>query len=230
LFPGTTITGTDLSPVQPTEVPENVHFLIDDAAEEDWLWPLDSFDFIHMSNMVGSFDFPRDIIRKAMKYTKTGGYFEWHEVDPQVRCDDNTMPPPNPDGFSGYPFGDWVDLCERASLARDPPRPFRIAHKLAQWMRDVGFVDVRESISKIPLNAWPRDPALKSIGSWAETVWSEGLAAYSYKPFLSLGWTKEEIEVFLVSVRESMRNRRIRAYFNLYVVTGRKPQRGASAS
>jgi len=31
LFPEATITGTDLSPVQPNDVPENVYFLVDDA-------------------------------------------------------------------------------------------------------------------------------------------------------------------------------------------------------
>lgn len=51
LFPEATITGTDLSPVQPNDVPENVHFLVDDATEEDWMWVPNHFDLVHLANM-----------------------------------------------------------------------------------------------------------------------------------------------------------------------------------
>ena len=226
LFPEATITGTDLSPVQPAEVPENVHFLVDDATEEDWMWGPDQFDLVHLANMGPSFSRPKDIMRMAFRHIKPGGYLEWHEIDPRAMCDDDTLPPMNPDGYSEYPFHDWVDFNERAAKARDPPRPFRIAHQLIRWMKEAGYVDVKERITKIPMNGWPRDRRLKEVGSWAESVWTEGLAAYSYKPFLSLGLSKIEIEVFLVSVRNSMRNKRIHAYNNLHVVTGRKRQPG----
>ncbi|OXV05603.1 hypothetical protein Egran_06629 [Elaphomyces granulatus] len=226
LFPEATITGTDLSPVQPNEVPENVHFLVDDATEEDWMWGPDHFDLVHLANMGGSFSCPIDIMRTASIRIKPGGYLEWHEIDPRPTCDDDTLPPVNPDGYSEYPLHDWVDLNEQAGKARDPPRPFRIAHQLARWMKEVGYVDVQERITKIPMNAWPNDPQLKEVGSCAETIWTEALAAYSYKPFLSLGLSKAEIEVFLVSVRNSVRNQRVHAYNNLHTVTGRKRQRG----
>ena len=57
-------------------VPDNVHFLLDDAAEEDWLYPLESFDFIHTRAMLGSFEDFRDIINRSLKYTKPGGWME----------------------------------------------------------------------------------------------------------------------------------------------------------
>ena len=224
-FPEATITGTDLSPVQPTLVPKNVHFLVDDATE-DWLWGPNHFDLVHLAHMGGSFPSPKDIMRMASIHIKPGGYLEWHEIDPRAMCDDNTMPPANPDGHSEYPIHDWVDLNEQAGKAMDPPRPFRIAHKLAHWMKETGYVDVEERIIKIPMNQWPRDPRLKNVGSWTELVWAEGLAGFTYKPFLTLGWSKTEIEVFLVSVRDSIRNRRIHAYNNLHIVTGRKRQPG----
>jgi hypothetical protein len=48
LFPEATITGTDLSPVQPNDVPENVYFLVDDATGEDWMWVPNHFDLVHL--------------------------------------------------------------------------------------------------------------------------------------------------------------------------------------
>ncbi|KAJ9221066.1 hypothetical protein DTO169C6_6587 [Paecilomyces variotii] len=223
IFPGAHITGTDLSPVQPTEVPENVHFLVDDATERDWLWNPNHFDLIHTAMMTGSLPSFKDIMRKALIHLKPGGYLECHEVDPKPLCDDGTMPPENPEGHSEYAFHDWFDYNVRSSRLSDPPRQFRIAHRLAQWMRETGFVDVQERIVKIPLNPWPEDPEQRKIGTWWEANWLDALSAWSYKPFLALGWSKPEIEVFLVDVRRSIQNTNVHAYNNFYVITGRKP-------
>ncbi|KAL1847931.1 hypothetical protein Plec18170_008344 [Paecilomyces lecythidis] len=223
IFPGAHITGTDLSPVQPTEVPENVHFLVDDATERDWLWNPNHFDLIHTAMMTGSLPSFKDVMRKAFIHLKPGGYLECHEVDPKPLCDDGTMPPENPEGHSEYAFHDWFDYNERSSRLSDPPRQFRIAHRLARWMRETGFVDVQERIDKIPLNPWPADPEQRKIGTWWEANWLDALSAWSYKPFLALGWSKPEIEVFLVDVRRSIQNTNVHGYNNFYVVTGRKP-------
>lgn len=224
LFPNTEIIGTDLSPVQPTEVPPNVHFLIDDATEEEWLWDKNYFDFIHTGHMTGAMPSFKSVLRQAFKHLKPGAYMECHELDPKPECDDGTMPPENPDGgYSAYSMHDWVDLNVRSSRDSDPPRQFRIAHRIAQWMKEIGYVDVEQRLSKIPTNTWPEDEKLKTIGAWSENNWLDALSGWSYKPFLGLGWSKPEIEVFLVDVRRSIQDRSVHAYMNFYVVTGRKP-------
>lgn len=38
-FPDAEVEATDLSPIQPSSVPVNVHFFIDDATEDDWAVP-----------------------------------------------------------------------------------------------------------------------------------------------------------------------------------------------
>lgn len=104
-------------------------------------------------------------------------------------------------------------------------RPVFIVDKIADWMREAGFEDVKETITKVPLNTWPKDPNLKRLGAWSERNWLDGVAAFSYAPFGSrgLGWTQEEIEVFLVGVRQSISDRKYHAYQRFHVVTGRKP-------
>ncbi|EQB47995.1 hypothetical protein CGLO_12818 [Colletotrichum gloeosporioides Cg-14] len=49
-FPAAEILGIDLSPMQPTWIPPNVKFLVDDA-EDDWLSG-DDFDFVHLRYMI----------------------------------------------------------------------------------------------------------------------------------------------------------------------------------
>lgn len=90
-------------------------------------------------------------------------------------------------------------------------------------MKEVGFVDVEQRIFKVPINTWPTDEKLKDIGKWSESNWLEALAGWSYKPFLALGWSKNEIEVFLVDVRKSIQDRNVHAYMDFFAVTGRKP-------
>ena len=57
-------------------VPDNVRFFVDDASEEDWLYPPNTFDHIHTRIMFGCFEDFRDIIRKGVKYAKPGGWME----------------------------------------------------------------------------------------------------------------------------------------------------------
>ncbi|KAF3025221.1 hypothetical protein E8E15_004592 [Penicillium rubens] len=189
LFPNTEIIGTDLSPVQPTEVPPNVHFLIDDATEEEWLWKKNYFDFIHIGHMTGAMPSFKRLLRQAFKHLKPGAYIECHELDPKPKCDDGTMPPENQDGgYSAFAIHDWVDLNVRSSRDADPPRQFRIAHRIAQWMREIGFVDVESRLFKIPMNPWPEDEKLKAIGTWITPTldhpWiSDDLLAATFRRF-----------------------------------------------
>jgi SAM-dependent methyltransferase len=58
-FPSTEVTGTDISPIQPSFVPPNLKFEIDDA-QLDWTYPSDHFDFVHLRCLMGSIsDWPR---------------------------------------------------------------------------------------------------------------------------------------------------------------------------
>lgn len=50
-FPSANVLGIDLSPIQPTWLPPNVHFMVDDV-ESTWLYPQDHFDYIHSRHTV----------------------------------------------------------------------------------------------------------------------------------------------------------------------------------
>ncbi|KAF2814278.1 putative Trans-aconitate 2-methyltransferase [Mytilinidion resinicola] len=214
-YPNCEITGTDLSPIQPEWVPNNVKFVIDDANEDDWMVEPDSHDYIHTRVLLGCFQDFREIIAKAYKYLKPGGWMESQEYMSTVYCDDGTMRTDNK-------FAEWTKTQDQAAMSIG--RPLRIANKLKRWYEQAGFVDVHEEIFKLPVNSWPKDPQFKMLGRFNETQIYDGLQAFSLQMFQKgLGWTKDEIEVYLVQVRKSLSDRTTHAYHRIYVVWGRKP-------
>lgn len=214
-FPSAEVQATDLSPIQPSSVPENVQFYIDDAAEEDWAVPSAYFDYIHSRVLVGCFEDFGVIVQRAFHYLKPGGWMESQEMMSKPHCDDGTMP-------FDWPFLEWSRLIDRA--AEQSGRPLRIANRLKGWYEAAGFVDVQEKLMKIPMNPWPKDRHLKKLGRMQEDNIVSGLGGLSMAYFSRvLGWSKNEIEVYLVDVRKSISDRNVHAYHKVFVVWGRKP-------
>lgn len=186
LFPSAQIEATDLSPIQPSSVPENVHFLIEDA-DEDWVVNPNHYDYIHTRVLLGCFSNFEKIIQKGFLHTKPGGYMESQEIMNKYYCDDGTMP-------EDWALNDWGKRLHDA--AEESGRSLRIANKLKDWYIAAGFVDVHEKQLILPVNTWPRDQVLKRIGyMWTESL-SLGVSAFSLAFFSRiLGWSKTQIEV-----------------------------------
>jgi hypothetical protein len=67
LHPSAKVIGTDLSPIQPTWVPPNVQFEVDDCTDE-WIHEKDSFDYIHIRGMYGSIADWDALYKKVYRY------------------------------------------------------------------------------------------------------------------------------------------------------------------
>jgi hypothetical protein len=184
------VEGTDLSPIQPTAVPENVQFIIDDAEQADWAVPENHYDYIHTRELIGCFRDFKYIIEQGFKHTKPGGYMESQEVHSTPYCDDGTM-------ADDWPVKEWMEYVDDAAMAAD--RPIRIGNKLKRWYTEAGFEDVQEHIYKLPLNGWPRDPEMKTLGRWWQENLNMGMQGFSMAYFSrELHWSRDEIEVCLV--------------------------------
>ncbi|ORY11996.1 S-adenosyl-L-methionine-dependent methyltransferase [Clohesyomyces aquaticus] len=215
LYPSAYITGTDLSPIQPERIHPNLHFVIDDANEDDWMLS-HLQDYIHTRILMGCFEDFREIIAKSFRNLKPGGWMESQETYPTVYCDDNTMPP-------DYAFAEWTKTQDQAAMTIG--KPLRIANKLKRWYEQAGFVDVHEEVYKLPINSWPRDPQFKMLGHFHQINLLDGLQALSLRPFQEgLNWTIDQIEVYLAHVRRGISDRNVHAYHKIYVVWGRKPE------
>lgn len=218
LYPEGTIEATDLSPIQPSAVPANVQFIIDDAEQADWAIPENYYDFVHTRILEGCFLDMGAVIKTAFKHTKPGGYLESQELNPYPHSDDGTMP-------NDWPFMRYVEKLQEASL--EVGRELNIAPKLRGWFEAAGFVDIQQRVFKAPIGRWPKDPDMKDLGHWWAENMSVGLAGFSLAYFSrALGWSAEEIELYLVDVRKSLTDRDVHAYHRMYVVWGRKPEVG----
>ncbi|KAK7413415.1 hypothetical protein QQX98_007717 [Neonectria punicea] len=213
-FPESEIVATDLSPIQPRNVPPNVSFYVEDSSQP-WDYS-DKFDYIHTRITAGCWSsFKEQVADQAFETLNPGCYFESQEYDAIVACDDGTL---DPEG----PLASWFRDMRVASDIMD--RPVVVAANLRRSYEEAGFVDVQERIFKMPMNGWAKDELLKELGRMWERNFLTGLSGFSFTLFnRAFGRTPAEIEVSLVDVRRDLIDTRIHAYIPIHVVTGRKP-------
>jgi hypothetical protein len=83
-------------------------------------------------------------------------------------------------------------------------------------MEAAGFVNIVQKVYKWPSNGWPKDAKMKELGIWNYANMGESTSGISMALFTrGLGWSVEELEVFLVDVRREMKSTKIHAYWNM---------------
>jgi hypothetical protein len=93
-------------------------------------------------------------------------------------------------------------------------RPVDVVQKYKQLMIDAGFENVVEIVYKWPTNTWPKALKFKELGAWSLENFDSGLEGMIGALFTRvLGWTHDEVHIFLVDVRKDLRNKHIHAYW-----------------
>ena len=166
--------------------------------------------------MLGSFKDYSAFFKRSLDSIKPGGYLEMQDIDFTFKSDDGTAPPESA-------LVRWSDLLIEAFGKFG--RPCNLAPKYKELMEEAGFVDVKEVVYKWPINDWAKDPMFKEIGAWQYHNILEGMQAISMAPLTrSLGWSPQDVELFLMEVRKDLKNRKIHAYLPVHFVYGRKPE------
>lgn len=143
-YPSARVTGVDLSPIQPTFVPPNCIFEIDDMSMS-WTYAQNQFDFIHVREMFGSIPDWDEFFRQCWRCLKPGGYIEVVEHSVEPISDDDTV---GPDHF----YTLWGRTVVEAGNAFG--KTFTIWRESADCLRRAGFEDVVEHTYKWPMNGW----------------------------------------------------------------------------
>ncbi|KAH6713325.1 S-adenosyl-L-methionine-dependent methyltransferase [Leptodontidium sp. MPI-SDFR-AT-0119] len=213
-YPSAEVIGIDLSPIQPPWVPPNLRFLVDDL-EDEWVYPENHFDYVHVRHTLHSIRKPAELMERAMKHTKPGGWVEFQELHYYPHCDDESLDRP-------YAVREWLEYVRDgvANFGSD----LNGVTKLREKMEAAGFINIEEQVLRCPVGIWPKNRTLKLAGLYWRTAISDGLMSVAKRPMeKGLGWSVAEIEVFLVGVRKALHDSSFHAYMPLHMLYGQKP-------
>lgn len=107
----------------------------------------------------------------------------------------------------------WNQLCMEGGLKAG--RAWTHAQHYKRYLEEAGFEEVVERRFYWPLGSWAKGKYYQTLGEFMREVLFNGLDAISFKVIGSLGWTVDEIRVFLAQVRNDIRDPSIHAYMNM---------------
>ncbi|KAJ9283608.1 hypothetical protein DTO027B5_8485 [Paecilomyces variotii] len=200
------VLGIDLSPIQPTWVPANVKFVIDDI-EKEWAYGNNPFDFIHARYLASSIkSFPR-LLHQCYENVKPGGWVEFQDWDMQIRSDDNTA---EESGLGKY-YDILIPALEKKGYSCRP------GPNLEHWFSEAGFVNIKVQRYSVPLGAWPKDKHLKEIGTWfLMSTEQKGFEAAALAVLTRFeGWRPDEVTVLAAKARAAAKDRAVHGLFDL---------------
>lgn len=235
--PNAQVTGIDLSPIQPAWTPPNCEFVIDDI-EDDWAYPENHFDLIHIRCLMGSIkNWPR-LYQQAYERAKPGGWVQHLDMSIMFTSDDGSV---SGDHIMPQWSQTFIDCGEQIG------KTFLITSRASRLIREAGFEDVEEKWYKVPVGPWAKDKVceaakflqtderdrrsdsglpqnLKTIGFWNYHYCNSGAEGWAlYLLTAVLGWPMESCQVFIAKFRDALLDRKNHAYYNIAVVWGRKP-------
>jgi SAM-dependent methyltransferase len=176
-IPSATITGIDLSPIQPDWVPPNCIFEVDDVTLP-WTFPPESFDFIHIREMFGSVGDWNELFSQAYRALKPGGFLECAEHSATPVSDDGTVGPDHVYTRYGTMMTD---------LSRKRGKQLDIWSSLKERVKDAGFLDVVETRAKWPMNGWSSDPKMRELGRWNQLRVTQGIEGFAMRVLTTIG-------------------------------------------
>ncbi|KAK0642975.1 S-adenosyl-L-methionine-dependent methyltransferase [Cercophora newfieldiana] len=206
-FPGATVIGTDLSPIQPPWVPPNCSFELDDATRE-WTYADGKFDFVHIRYLTGSIPDWKKVYEQAYRCLKPGGWIEHTDF---------TIEGTTYDWWTKF----FVDAGEKIG------RTFLVTkdNQNVGWLKDSGFTGpIHVKNHKMPIGTWPADETLKEVGAFNLVACEQGLEGFAVLLGTQiLGYSYEELQVIFADMRKCLRNKAYHAYYPASTTWTQKP-------
>ncbi|KAI5819329.1 S-adenosyl-L-methionine-dependent methyltransferase [Pyronema omphalodes] len=213
-YPMAEVIGTDLSPIQPSWVPTNCRFEVDDAMKE-WTFKNGFFDFIHARNLSSGVTDWDHLVSEMMRCTVPGGYVELCENSLTIHCDDGTMKPDN---------GVLAFSKKLREALRKMGRPQPDLDFLKNQLEKAGFEDIKTMTAQEPCGPWPKDLRLKKVGAMGLLNAETGFESYGMAVFTRvLGMDVDEARDICQRAVKAARNKNYHVYSYYLRVYGRKP-------
>lgn len=130
------------------------------------------------------------------------------EIEVPLKSDDETL-------TKDHELFKWCQLLREGTTKLQ--RPFESFDAIKTAMTKAGFIEIVDTRFKWPTNQWPKDQKYKELGAWNNQNTLQALEALTLAPFARAhGWTKEQVDVFLLSVRRDLKDPNIHAYWPMY--------------
>lgn len=168
-YPSAEVIGSDLSPTQPSFVPPNLKFEVDDA-EEPWVHPVNHYDLVHVRALYGAIANWPAFYRNALRHIRPGGWIDQLEMSIEFRSDDGTV-------THDHVLAEWSRIFIEAGEIFG--KTFRIAGLAKGYMQEAGFQNVTEERFKLPVGPWSKDKRLKKLGMWNLAHCEEGIEGWA---------------------------------------------------
>ncbi|KAI8664214.1 hypothetical protein NCS55_00929500 [Fusarium keratoplasticum] len=221
-FPGAEIIGTDLSPIQPTWVPPNIKFELEDATGT-WSWPENTFDFVHLRYLFGAIADWNALFAEAYRTCKPGGWVQSCEIDPPFYSDDGTVD-------DNTAMQAWNKVVREGGIKFGRTSCVVDEGLQVPGLEAAGFVDIQQQNFKVPVGSWAKDSKLQQVGQFLRSTMENDIEGYTMILWHQvMGWPKDEYQVFLMGMRKALRDKRIHSYMNLRYVWARKPEETTEA-
>ncbi|KAH0429719.1 methyltransferase domain-containing protein [Colletotrichum camelliae] len=201
-FPNAEIIGNDLSASQPTWVPPNVKFEIDDVESP---WVAKPYDFIFSRTMAGAIkDWPKLVNNiynadRGMLFSNVnpGGWAEFQDWNTTYYSDDGSL-------TAEHACTKMCDtFAEACNIIGHDPNP---GSKISQWVEEAGFINVYHRQFMIPIGPWAKDPHYKELGMMNLAQILEGSETFMLRLLTGvLGWSTLEVQVLLAQVRNELK-------------------------
>ncbi|EXJ74372.1 uncharacterized protein A1O5_02668 [Cladophialophora psammophila CBS 110553] len=197
------VTGVDIAPVQPEWVPPNCGFEMQDI-EDEWFYSTTDFDFIHARELIMAVrDWDR-LFKQAFDHLRPGAYMEVGGTYPTPTSDDDTLPATSHLKEVERLF---FEMAEAMGTPLNAPTLWR------EKMERAGFVDVTETIYKVPQGIWPKDARLKIIGAYENFSLRNGLDAYLLRGYTTmLGGNPDQLQNLIAETKRELQNPKMHSY------------------
>lgn len=177
------VIGCDLSPIQPTLVPPNVEFLVDDITSE-WVYS-HKFDYIHSRAItVGIRDWHK-LVDECWRWLQPGGWIEFQEYHMPFVSDDGSIE-------NGPAFKLWNENMLAATNKAGTHLDAILG--VGEILKTRGFTSLGEAHTKWPLGPWAKGRREKKVGSLLAQVWQyhwpESACKSDSQDVGTRGWTR----------------------------------------
>lgn len=208
-FPDAEVIATDIAPFQPTGVPPNLFFEVDDAREE---WTYNKpFDFVHIRGLTGAFSDWRAIYSEARKHLRPGGTLEVADFG-MINDPDSS-----PDSYLSIFNGACQSAAEKAGT------PIGLDHLKKATFEASGLSVARSRVLDVPIGTWSDDPRKQISGKMALILALEGLEPTSLRLLTKhMGWKEEDVRDICEKVKSELMRPGVRASISCQVIVARR--------